>query len=57
MNDVKHFGEHVFIDGYEGLLELLDSKDGVGEYITVMAQKLDMRMLSDVLVYYAKGNQ
>jgi len=51
-----HFGEHVTIDGYGGLHDLLDDKDLVLRSLNELCEKLGMRQLAPPVIYFAKGN-
>lgn len=53
---MNHFGEHVTLDGYRGDEELLNSKDVVLACLKNLPELLDMHILAEPVVYFAKGN-
>ena len=53
---MNHFGEHVTLDGYGGDEELLNSKDIVLACLKNLPALLDMHILAEPVVYFAKGN-
>ncbi|MBP6855015.1 MAG: adenosylmethionine decarboxylase [Candidatus Pacebacteria bacterium] len=53
---MNHFGEHVTLDGYGGDEELLNSKDVVLSCLKNLPTLLDMHILAEPVVYFAKGN-
>ncbi|QQR76461.1 adenosylmethionine decarboxylase [Candidatus Nomurabacteria bacterium] len=53
---MNHFGEHVTLDGYGGDEELLNSKDVVLSCLKNLPALLDMHILAEPVVYFAKGN-
>jgi len=53
----NHFGEHLTIDGYEGDPKLLDSKDLLVNSIKDLAARLEMHLLSDIIILSAPDNQ
>ncbi len=53
---MNHFGEHVTLDGYGGDEELLNSKDVVLACLKNLPELLDMHILAEPVVYFAKGN-
>ena len=55
MSDVN-FGEHLTIDGYGGNFEKLNDKENVSRCLMELPELLDMKMLAQPEVYFAKGN-
>jgi S-adenosylmethionine decarboxylase len=53
---MKHFGEHVTIDGYDGDFDLLNSQDGVKKALVNLTSDLGMKILGGPVVYFAQGN-
>lgn len=53
---MKHFGEHVTIDGYGGKESLLNDKDVVLSCLNDLPELLDMKKLSTPIVYFSEGN-
>lgn len=51
-----YFGEHVTIDGYGGNRERLNNKELVLECLNNLPNLLDMKKLSEPVIYFAKGN-
>jgi S-adenosylmethionine decarboxylase len=54
---MKHFGEHLTIDGYGGSLERLSDKSIVLKTLQELPRILSMHALSDAQVFEAKGNE
>ncbi len=52
----KHFGEHITIDGYSGDQTLLNDKALVLKVLTELPEKLGMKTLSNPEVYLAPEN-
>lgn len=53
---MKHFGEHLMIDGYEGEYERLNDKDLVLRSLEELPGKVGMTKLAKPEVYFAEGN-
>ena len=53
---MKHFGEHLMIDGYGGSFETLNDKDRVLRCLNDLTETLGMKKLSEPQVYIAAGN-
>jgi len=53
---VSHFGEHLMLDGYGGSYELLDDRALVFRCLDELPALLDMRKLSEPVIYFAPGN-
>lgn len=51
-----HFGEHLMIDGYGGSYDKLNDKALVLHCLSELPQKLEMKNLSDPVVYFADAN-
>lgn len=57
MNEtIKHFGEHLTLDGYQGNYDKLNSKELVLKCLEELPELLDMHKLTKPEVYFAKGN-
>jgi S-adenosylmethionine decarboxylase len=52
----KHFGEHLTIDGYNGDLTLLDSRDVVYECLDKLPELLGMHKMCEPMVFHSDGN-
>ena len=53
---MKHFGEHLMIDGYGGSFEKLNDKDLVLQCLNDLPEKIGMNKLSEPEVCFAAGN-
>ena len=52
----KYFGEHLMIDGYEGLDAKLNDKQLVIKVLNDLPVKLGMNKLAEPVVHFAPGN-
>ena len=53
---MKHFGEHLMIDGYGGSFERLESKELVMDVITELPRLLQMRTICEPGIVRFDGN-
>ena len=53
---MKHFGEHLTIDGYNGEFAKLNSQEVVENSLRELPVALGMNILGGPVVYFAKGN-
>ena len=53
---MKHFGEHLTLDGYHGNYDLLNSKEVVMDALHDLTTELNMHILGGPTVYFAGGN-
>lgn len=53
---MKHFGEHLTLDGYNGNFKLLNDKHVVEAALVDLVEALNMKILGGPEVYFAKGN-
>lgn len=53
---MKHFGEHLTLDGYGGNYEKLNDKELVLYCLKNLPDMLDMHILAGPEVYFAEGN-
>ena len=53
----KHFGEHVTIDGYNGNIERLNSKEVVATALSDICSAIGMQPLAEPFVVSAPDNQ
>ncbi len=56
MSEIINFGEHLTIDGYGGNHEKLNSRELVLDLLSELPQKLEMKTLSEPVIYFAEGN-
>lgn len=50
------FGEHITLDGYGGALDALNSQEKVLEFLNSLPEMLDMKKLSEPIVFHSDGN-
>jgi S-adenosylmethionine decarboxylase len=53
---MKHFGEHLMIDGYGGSFDKLNDKEAVLRCLNELPEDLGMTKLAPPVVYEAAGN-
>ena len=53
---MMHFGEHITIDGYEGLFEKLNDKELIVGALNELTEKIGMKKLAEPSVYQALPN-
>ncbi len=53
---MKHFGEHLTIDGYKGDREKLLDKDNILQFLSKVPDKLGMSPLSEIVIEWCEPN-
>jgi len=56
MKKQMHFGEHLTLDCYGGIMERLNDPCLVEEFLSDLVDDLGMKKLSPVKVFFAQGN-